>query len=448
MNPYLQRLREKYEGLRTSIEGLQTRAAEEGRDLTEEELRSIKEMGEQAKTLHTQIQDLTEIENRNASVAKMNATLAEATAGPAGAAKTGPEDGKGAQTRSATVTGRSGDRFYTQDRDPGHYRRDGQHSFFRDLVLSRSHDHDALQRLTEHHRALATGDAGAGLVPPRWLTEEYAELARQGRALANAVRNIPLGDDPRPLTLPKQTAGADEANPAEQESENDPVPTTDKFDSDVDTVTPKPTAGSQKVSRQMIDMSNPAIDELIYGDLIAEYNLQVEKKVGTAIMAVGTPLQAIEGPEVPVTNPAHFAKQAIRAAVAVRQARKMRATFWAMSVGRHGEFLNLTDTTGRPLIPDGSDGPMNAFGVGSILVDGRYRGLGLIATEGVAVDDEFAAVKASDVLLFESNMLRFRYEQPEGPETIKLGVWAYTAVLIRYGTAPIKRVAVSEESPS
>jgi len=115
-----------------------------------------------------------------------------------------------------------------------------------------------------------------------------------------------------------------------------------------------------------------------------------------------------------------------------------------MSVGRHGEFLNLTDTTGRPLIPDGSDGPMNAFGVGSILVDGRYRGLGIIATEGVEDDNEFAAVKTSDVLLFESNMLRFRYEQPLGPQSVKLGIWAYTDVLVRYGTASVKRVAIEE----
>src|SRR5690554_7008261 len=101
-----------------------------------------------------------------------------------------------------------------------------------------------------------------------------------------------------------------------------------------------------------------------------------------------------------------------------------------------------------PLVPDGSGGPMNVLGIGSVNVDGIYRNLPIIATEGVDVDDEFAAVRSSDVILFESNMLRFRYEQPQGPQTIKLGIWAYTAVLVRYGSAPVKRVAVTEESPS
>src|SRR5690606_39779196 len=119
------------------------------------------------------------------------------------------------------------------------------------------------------------------------------------------------------------------------------------------------------VSRQMLDMSSPAIDQLIYSDLIGAYNDKVEKKVADAIMALGTPLQAIEGSEVEVTDPQHFAKVAVRAAVAVRQARKRPPNLWVMSVGRHGEFLNLTDTTGRPLVPDGPGGPMKVLGIGS-----------------------------------------------------------------------------------
>ena len=117
-----------------------------------------------------------------------------------------------------------------------------------------------------------------------------------------------------------------------------------------------------------------------------------------------------------------------------------------MSVGRHGEFLNLTDTSGRPLLPDGQDGPMNAAGVGSILVDGRYRGLGIIATDGITADDQIVALRSADVILHEGGAMQFRYEQPSGPQSVKLGVWAYTAIYIKYGTAPIKRVLITEES--
>ena len=34
----------------------------------------------------------------------------------------------------------------------------------------------------------------AGTAPPRWLVDEFETLARQGRGLAAAVRNVPLGD--------------------------------------------------------------------------------------------------------------------------------------------------------------------------------------------------------------------------------------------------------------
>lgn len=448
-NIYLEKRREEYEGLRSSIEGLQTRASEANRSLTEDELRSISEMTEQGKKIFGEIEQLTDVELRSAKVRDMQAQIAATLNGNDGsgnqAGNTGAVD-TDLQTR-AVGGGR------TQDRDPGHYRSlqaGGKNSFFGDLYAAREkQDENAARRLAEHKRALDTGTEGVGLVAPKWLVDEYAGLARQGRVLANLVRNIPLGNDPRPLTLPKQTAGTD-SEVTEQAAENDPIESDDAFDTDVDTVTPKPTAGSQKVSRQMLDMASPAIDTLIYGDLLAAYNLKVEKKIGSAVIAVGTALPASESGDtvVAVTDPAHYSRVMIKAAIAVRNARKLPATIAAMSVNRWGEFLDLTDSTGRPLVITGAvDGPSNAAGQGDVteMDGGRYRGLKLAPTDGIALDDRFAVLRAADVLLFESNMLRFRYEQPLGPETIKMGIWAYTAVLIRYGTASIKRVEITAE---
>lgn len=441
-NVYLKARQAEYEALRKSIEGLQTRAHEANRDMTADELRTVKEQGEKAKGIFAEIETLTEIETRNAKVAALAAEVQQSISdAQKQVTSDGPADKGGDVAQMRTAGGAT-----ATDRDPGHYRKGGQHSFFSDLVRSKQYsDEQATRRLVEHTRALDTTTDGPGIVPPKWLIDEFADLPRQGRAIAQAVRNIPLGSDPRPLTLPKQTAGTDSVV-AEQSAENDPVDDTDAWDSDVDTVSPKATAGSQLVSRQMLDMSNPAIDQLIYADLIGAYNLKVETKVATAIMAVGTALAAAEGTGVEVTDPTHFNRVAIKAAMAVRSARKLPANLLVMSVGRYGEFIDLRDTTGRPLIPEGSDGPMNVLGVGSVNVDGRYRTLGLVATDGVATDATFAAVRASDVLLFESDMLRFRYEEQNGPESVKLGIWAYTAVLVRYGTAPVKKVTVSEES--
>lgn len=451
-NIYLARKREEYEGLRSTIEGLQTRAAEANRGLTEDELKQIGEMKATGDKLYAEIKDLTDIELRSADVADMRAKVDAAMRGADGSGNQGGNNG-GVDTHLRAGGGnvRPVGGGKTQDRDPGHYRsvaEGGKYSFFADLYRARENgDEQAATRLTEHNRALATGGAGSGIVAPKWLMDEYASLARQGRVLADMVRNVPLGDDPRPITLPKQTAGTD-AEVTEQATENDPIEDDDAFDTDVDTVVPKPTAGSQIVSRQMLDMSSPAIDSLIYGDLMGAYNLKVEKKIGTAIIAVGTALPASEGATVEVTDPAHYARVLVKAAVAVRNLRKLPAGIAAMSVNRWGEFIDLVDSTGRPLVTGVGDGPQNIMGSADVtqMDGGRFKGLRLAPTDGIALDDRFAVVRPSDVLLFESNVMRFRYEQPLGPESVKMGIWAYTAVLIRYGTASIKRVEITEES--
>lgn len=433
-NPYLESLQDKYKGLRESIEGLQTRAVDEDRDLTDDELRSAKDMGDQAKTLAAQIEDLTEIETRNRKVAELAASLVvDGDQGDTGTA--------GTQTRGTRLGGAT-----TQPRDPGHYTRGSQYSFFGDMYRSRVFgDEVASGRLVEHQRALSTGTNGAGVVPPNWLTAEFETLARQGRAVANAVRMIPLGDDPRPLTLPKQTAGTD-AVVAEQTNENDPVSGTDAYDTDVDTVAPHPTAGKQIVSRQMLDMSSPAIDQLIYGDLISVYNSKIEAKVCAAILAAG-PAALPASPDGITTNP-RFDDQTLAAAIKVRQARKLPASLAVMSVNRYGEFLKLKDGDGRPLLPNPGVGQsVNVVGVGSVAVDGLVYGLGIVATDGVpdAGDntDTFAVLRPSDTLLFESNMLRFRFQEQAGPESIVLGIWGYTAVLVRQGGKGVQRVTVA-----
>lgn len=444
-NVYLNAKRAEYEGLQESIRSLQANATEAKRGLTEDELTSIRGMKEQGDRLYTEIELLSEAELRNAGVRDMQAKITAAMNGSDGSGNQGPSTG-GDATQVRAVGGAT-----TKDRDPGHYRsvkQGGQVSFFSDLYRARERqDEAAARRLAEHSRALDTGTEGVGIVAPKWLIEEFAALARQGRVLANMVRNIPLGNDPRPLTLPKQTAGAD-TEVTEQAAENDPVEDDDAWDSDVDTVTPKPTSGIQIVSRQMLDMSSPAVDTLIYGDLLAAYNLKVEKKVGAAVIAVGTALPAIEGTATPVTDRAHYARVTVRAAVAVRNARKLPARVAAMSVNRWGEFIDLTDTTGRPLVTGQGDAPSNILGTADVtsLDGGRYKGLTLAPTDGIALDDRIAVLRPEDVLLFESAMMRFRYEQPLGPESIKLGIWAYTGVLIRYGTAAIKRVEIAEES--
>lgn len=434
MNPYIEAQRKKYDSLRENIKGLQTRAVTENRDLTEDELRSVTEQGEQAKTLATQIEDLTEIETRNRKVAEL-AVILDA-----------PADGDGTKDGAERTRG-YGNQTKTLDRDPGHYRPDGKRSFFSDMYRSREFgDQDAARRLVEHHRALKTPTEGVGTVPPKWLTDEFDLLARQGRIVANAVRYIPLGDDPRPMTLPKQTAGTDTVV-ADQVNEGDPVSGTDAWDSDVDLVSPKPIAGKQIVTRQMLDMSTPAIDLLIYGDLMEVYNDKVELKVGNELIAAAGAASVTFANEAGFSASGAATDSVTDLATAVRNARKRPATLLGMTVNRWGRFKKLKDSTGRPIIPSGSGGAMNVFGVGSVNTDGIIEELPVIVSDafgnGSTYPESYVAFRASDTLLFESNMLRFRFEEQAGPESVVLGVWGYVAVKTRQVGKSVKRAVVT-----
>lgn len=415
MNPYLKKLREQYLAMQTSVEEVQNRCTTEGnRKMTDQEATLVRGQVATMAELHAEITLLTEQENRSADVADMAAGLEQRETDR--------------QTSSTSAT----------DRDPGHYRSEaegGRHSFFADMVAANERDdQDAKTRLAEHTRALTSGGEGVGLVAPKWLTELYDPINRQGRRLANAVRNIPLGNDPRPITVPKQTVGTD-SEITEQAAENDPVEDDNSFDTDVDVIVPKATAGSQIVSRQMVDMASPAVDQLIYGDMIAAYDLKLEKKVGAAMIAAGAVVSTA------ATNAAFnaaswFLDAVIDAEIAVLDGRKLPADLIAMGNLRYGMVLKLKDTTGRPLVS--AINPQNAFGSGNAAAgtvrEGNIEGLRAFPTEGASVGtfpDNIIVARGDDTILFEGNMLRFKYEQPLGPESIKMGIWAYTAVWVR-----------------
>lgn len=400
-NAYTDRLREKYDGIRNTIDGIQTRAADEGRDLSQDELRSITDQGDVLKTLSDEIEKLHEIDARNAKVAE-TAT----------------------EVRTSTTT--------TTDRDPGTYVRGGENSFFADLVSARSRgDRNAEDRLHVHNRALVTGTQGAGVVAPRWLTEEFETLARQGRRAASAVRNLPI-NSANALVLPKQTAGTD-AEVVTQASEGAATSFDDAWASSTETVTPKLTAGGQIITRQMLDSSSPAVDMLIYQDLVGAYNAKVEAAVVTAMVASAGDITALGGLDENILD----------GAIAVRSGRKLPADIVVMGVEAYGELLKLKDGSGRPLMPRSNHGPMNVVGVGGVEVDGEIQGLGVVASDGVTGGQVLVA-RASDVMLFESPVHQFSYEQPLGPEQIKLGIWGYTATYVKYQGSSVVDASADE----
>lgn len=415
-----------------------------GRELSESEAAAVAADRERAEALSEEISQLVEDELRAARVAAGYAEIGTADEAE-GAGAPGPG---GEQERSGSGTEHTTSSTTAQDRDPGHYRsavEGGEHSFFTDLVRAREGDEEAATRLTEHNRALSTTVSGAGIVPPRWLTEEYESLARQGRVLAEMVRHIPI-TSPAPMTLPRQTAGTD-AVIAEQATENTHPSETDAFATTTDVVTPKPTSGIQVVSRQMIDATNPAVDALIYGDMLSVYNRKVEDKVSAALVsAAGAAVIALASDATNFTAAA--AEDAITdAAIAVWNARKLPADVIAMRTSRWGRFMKFRDTAGRRLFP-AEEQLVNVSGRGSVTVPGSVGGLGVAVTEGLGIGgatypENILVFRSADTILFEGSVLRFRYEEVAGPESVKLGVWAYTACIVRQAANSVRRVQIT-----
>jgi HK97 family phage major capsid protein len=436
-----QEFTEIHERTRGVIEGAANAENGTGRELTESELAAIGADRERAEALAAEIETLVEDEIRAARVAAGYAEIG---------GQTGPAENAGGddQNRSEHDTSGTGG-AHTQDRDPGHYRsavEGGEHSFFGDIVRAREGDADAATRLQEHNRALSTTVSGAGIVPPQWLTQEYESLARQGRVVAELVRHIPI-TNPAPMTLQRQTAGTDGVL-AQQATENTHPAETDAFATTTDVVTPKPISGIQVVSRQMIDMTNPAADSLIYGDMLAVYNRKIEDSVTAALItAAGAAVKTFASDATDFTAAA--AEDGITdAAIAVWNARKLPADACVMRVSRWGRFNKFRDSAGRRLYPTDEGQLVNVSGRGSVKVPGTVGGLAVAATDGLGVGgatfpESILVFRTADTILFEGNMLRFRYEEVAGPESVKLGVWAYSAVIVRQAANSVRRVTIT-----
>jgi hypothetical protein len=225
----------------------------------------------------------------------------------------------------------------------------------------------------------------------------------------------------------------------------------------VDVVTPKPISGIQVVSRQMIDMTNPAADNLIYGDMLSVYNRKIEDSVTTALItAAGAPIAAMatEAAFLPTPPTAlNPAEDAITdCAIAVWNGRKLPADVVLMRTSRWGKFMKMRDTAGRRLYP--AEGELvNVSGRGSVRVPGSVGGLAVGVTDGLGIGigasapagypESIVTFRSADTILFEGNMLRFRYEEVAGPESVKLGVWAYSAVIVRYATTSVRRTEIT-----
>jgi HK97 family phage major capsid protein len=447
-NAYLRSLRAQYEAHEKAIAGLEARAVEAKRDLTNEEMRSIIEMGEKNKSLYTQIEDLSEIELRNAKVAAMQAKVAAAVAGsttePEGEPEGEPSDDG---TRSVKLGGAK-----TRDRDPGYYTRGSQHSFVGDQYrATKLGDTAAAERIAKHANALrddvhlrdvlgaGASTFGAGLVPPVWLAEQFAPVLHRKLRVAAQLRQVPwAGPFPWSIPIAGTVALTSSITEGVNSTETDPGYS-------ILTVTPGTIMGYSEVSRQMLEASNPAVDAVIWGDLTGDFLDRCEIAVITALENQASVNLATVSDNTVVTGMRNVVLDGI---AAVSDNSGGDADIFVSKNSKWVSYLKLTDTTNRPLIEAQRYAPMNAVGLQQpgqqfrSPIQGDLESLSVVTSPSVGTMRGFV-INSQELLYQNSPPMQFSFEQPAGPALIRVGVWGYVAVVTGRRPKAITKIVYS-----
>lgn len=329
--------------------------------------------------------------------------------------------------------------------EPLTYRQNGPHSFFKDVLhATKEGDPGATARLTRHTHemevekyALTTGSgSGVGFVAPQYLQELWANYARAGRPLADAIGPRQLPAAGTSFNVPRITTGAAAGVQAsEAGTVSDGTPVTDDVTLPISTV-----AGKVDMSRQAFDRSDPALDAVLGQDLIASYNQLVDSEIingpGSGGRVKGI-LAATGINAVTFTTPVTVAGLYPKVADAVQRIdtlRYMSADLIVMHPRRWAWMLAALDTTSRPLID--AYAPMNPVGDFGRLaaqgIVGGMQGLPVLKDANIptllgasTTEDRIIVTRKEDLLFFESGSPTVRVYEEVLSGTLQVRIMAF-----------------------
>jgi HK97 family phage prohead protease len=351
---------------------------------------------------------------------------------------------------------------YSTLKEPSVYTFDGRgDSLVRDAwAAARDHDEDAIHRLRKfraqsedmaevvHHAvnfAPQTTTTAASIIPPGYRPDLYvSDLFRQ-RPLVSLASQGTIANA-TPFTVPKFSSVT--TGSATHVEGTNPSDGALAFTPQV--VTPQAISGRIVLTREIVDSSNPAIDQIAFAEMRESYERQTETIVYTLLNGANGAGGTITSGFVPSGAQAVTTAGGTDNQTLVKAIRKAVADYWfarfapptgaAMGQGATARLAQAFDTTQRPLFP--WTGGMNAAGVANPPAAG-YQVDSLTfqpawAMTGVAAgDSQMFLIKASDLWVWESPLLTFRFEEKQGPANIELNIFAY------FGTALIRPVGLS-----
>jgi len=344
------------------------------------------------------------------------------------------------------------------------YEKNGENSFVRDMIAGTlRNDSRAWERLNRHQAEAAvelrdisrTDGSGGDFVPPIYLINEYAEFARAARVTADLVTNMALPAGTDSINIPQITTGT---LAAFQSADNAATTTRDMVSSTV-TAPVRTISGYENVSIQLVEQSPLAggLDRLVFGDLMADYALQLNTAVVGANSTASGYIQGLINKfddstnSIPTTwtettptavNGLKAIAQGISKVVTNRykpvEAIVMNPSVWYW-------LASQVDGNNRPLVVPTGAGPFNAGGV--LTAAGAPAGLvGTIQGVPVYVDatlpknygtgtnqSPILVGKFSDSYLFESGVkTRVLPDVLSGNLTVRFQVYGYAALAHRF----------------
>lgn len=353
---------------------------------------------------------------------------------------------------------------YTVTREEPVYMFNGSgESLVRDAWMAATgHDEDAIERLRKYRRQTEevatlfnqnfglnfspqTTSSASQIIPPGYRPELYVPQLQQERPIVSAASNGTIANA-APFTVPVFSSSTSVSA--------DHVEGTNPSDGSVafttKTVTPQAISGRLVLTRELVDSSNPAIDQIALATMRESYNRQTEVKAYTLLNGANGAGGTITTGFVPsgaqaVTTAKGTDNQTLVKAIRVALAAYPFARFAQPTVALMGSaatqlLAGAVDTTQRPLFP--YLGNTNSVGAGnSITMGWNVDGLAFIpawANTGVAAgDSQIMIIKSSDFWVWESPLLSFRFEEKQGPANIELNIFGY------FGTHLLRPVGLS-----
>jgi HK97 family phage major capsid protein len=336
--------------------------------------------------------------------------------------------------------------------------RDAQRSFVRDmLAVAKDRNKEAAEHLMRHAQEMAvetrdsttTDTTSLGeMVPPMWMVEKFAKIARAGRPLANALGSMDLPAGTENIIVPKVTTGG---SVHFQTAQNTAIAEQDMVTGGTAQAVVKTIAGQIDTSLQSVEWAPlNMVDSFFLPELASLHANIFETSVGAANNTNGA-WQGILGTSGTQTVTYTAATPTAgtlysKIADAIQQIhvnRFLPPNLIVMHPRRWGWLTAQSDTTGRPLfLPRGMD-PQNAMGVpGEVVSEGFVgtTGHGLpVLVSSAAVTTADASGTTNDVVLvmrredqwiWESPIrTRVLYEVLSGALTVRIQLYNYSATM-------------------